>query len=188
MGIVLFGMTMSLDGFVNDRNGEVQRLYPDMEEMRNSEVLQRSIQATGAVVMGRGAYDMAKGDFTDYEFQVPIFVLTHTAPEVVAKGTNDRVSFTFVTDGLESLIGQAKSAAGDKDVTVIGGANLAQQLILAGLIDEIEISIMPVLLGDGLRLFENLSGDAIELEKIRVVEGPMRTDLTFRVRKVGDTR
>ncbi len=183
MGKVLFGMTMSLDGFVNDRNGNVQRLYPDLGALRKTEMLQEAIQMTGAVVMGRHAYDMAEGDFTDYEFQVPIFVLTHVVPEQVAKGENERLTFTFITDGIERIIEKAKSAAGDdKDVTVIGGANIGQQCIRAGLLDEIHIGIMPVFLSEGLRLFEHI-GTHIELEKMKVIESGSRTDILFRVVK-----
>jgi len=183
MGKVLFGMAMSLDGFVNDRNGDVGRLYPDLEALRKTEMLQESIKTTGAVVMGRRAYDMAEGDFTGYEFQVPIFVLSHDVPEKVAKGENEGLSFTFVTDGIESAIEKAKAAAGDKYVTVIGGANTAQQCIQAGLLDEIQIGIVPVLLGEGLRLFEHIGTEQIELESTRVIESPGRTDLRFRVVK-----
>jgi dihydrofolate reductase len=180
MGKVLLGTTMSLDGFIADRNGDVSRLYPDLSELRKTEVLQESIKTTGAVVMGKRAYDMAEGDFTDYEYQVPIFVLTHDVPEKVAKGENRKLTFTFVTDGIESAIEKAKAAAGGKNVTVIGGANTAQQLIRAGLLDEIQIGIMPVLLGEGLRFFEHLGTEHIELEKIGVIESPVRTDLRFR--------
>jgi dihydrofolate reductase len=183
MGKVLFGMAMSLDGFVNDRNGDVGRLYPDLEALRKTEMLRELIKTTGAVVMGRRAYDMAEGDFTGYEFQVPIFVLSHDVPEKVAKGENERLSFTFVTDGIESAIEKAKAAAGDKYVTVIGGANTAQQCIQAGLLDEIQIGIVPVLLGEGLRLFEHIGTEQIELESTRVIESPGRTDLRFRVVK-----
>jgi len=183
VGKVLFGMTMSLDGFVNDRNGSVQSLYPDLDELRKTELLQESIETTGAVVMGRRAYDMAEGDFTGYEFQVPIFVLTHDVPDKVAKGENGRLTFTFVTDGIESAIERAKAAAGDKYVTVIGGANTAQQLIKAGLLDEIQIGIMPVLLSAGLRLFDHLGTEQIQLEKMKVIESSARTDLRFRVVK-----
>jgi dihydrofolate reductase len=183
MAKVLLGMTMSLDGFINDRNGSVSRLYPDLAELRKTEVLQESIKTTGAVVMGRHAYDMAEGDFTDYEFQVPIFVLTHNVPEKVAKGENEKLSFTFVTDGIESAIEKAKAAAGDKYVTVIGGANTAQQIIKAGLLDEIEVDIMPLLLGEGLRLFDYLGTEQIELETTRVIESPTRIHIRFRVVK-----
>jgi len=112
---------------MNDRKGDVSRLYPDLEALRKTEMLAEEIQTTGAVVMGRRAYDMAEGDLTDYEFQVPIFVLTHSVPEKVAKGENDTLTLTFVTDGIERAIEQAKAAAGDKHVMVIGGANTGSQ-------------------------------------------------------------
>ncbi len=166
---VVGGMTMSLDGFVNDRSGSVRLLYPDMAGMQNSEVLQESIQATGAVIMGRNAYDMAEGDFTGYEFQAPIFVLTHQAPEKVAKGENEYLQFHFVTDGIESVVAKAKSAAGGKDVTVIGGADTIRQLLKAGLLDELHMDVAPVLLGEGTKLFEPLGIEPIALEPLRVV-------------------
>ena len=125
--------------------------------------------------------DMAQGDLTGYEYQVPIFVLTHQAPEKAAKGENERLAFTFVTDGIESAIEKARAAAGDKDVTVIGGANTAQQIIRAGLADELHIGIVPVLFGEGLRFFDNLGAEQTELERIRVLESPTRTDILFRV-------
>src|SRR5437660_3272451 len=170
MGKVIIGATMSLDGFMNDRNGDVSRLYPDLEALRRTEMLQEEIQTTGAVVMGRRAYDMAEGDFTDYEFQVPIFVLTHHVPEKVAKGENERLTFTFVTDGIESAIEKAKAAAGGKHVMVIGGANTAQQCIQAGLVDQIQIGIVPILLGEGLRCFEHLGSEQIALRRMRLIE------------------
>ena len=150
MGKVLVGMTISLDGFVNDRNGDVSRLYPDLAALRQTEMLQEEIKTTGAVVMGRRAYNMAEGDFTGYEFQVPIFVLTHHIPEKVAKGENEKLSFTFVTDGIESAIEQAKAAAGEKYVAVIGGPATVQQCIEKGLLDEIQIGIVRILLGGDL--------------------------------------
>src|SRR5947207_8807145 len=101
MGKVIIGATMSLDWFMNDRNGDVSRLYPDLEALRSTEMLQEEIRTTGAVVMGRRAYDMAEGDVTDYEYQVPIFVLTHDVPEQVVKGENDQLTVTFVTEGIE---------------------------------------------------------------------------------------
>src|SRR5207253_8814082 len=100
--------TMSLYGFINDHDCSVRRLYPDLEALQRTEMIQEEIQTTGVVVMGRRAYDMAEGDFTGYEFQVPIFVLTHHVPEKVAKGENERLTFTFVTDGIESAIAKSK--------------------------------------------------------------------------------
>jgi len=183
MGKVILGMTMSLDGFVNDRNGDVGRLYPDLEALRKTEVLQESIRTTGAVVMGRHAYDMANGDFTGYEFQAPIFVLTHHVPVKVAKGENENFKFNFITDGIESAIEKAKIAAAEKDVTVIGGADIFQQCLNKGLVDELQIDIAPVLLGDGLRLFEHINAENIELETTDVIELPGITHLRYRVVK-----
>ena len=183
MGKVIVGATMSLDWFMNDRNGDVSRLYPDLEALRRTEMLQEEIQMTGAAVMGRRTYDMFEGDVTDYEYQVPIFVLTHAVPEQVAKGQNDRLTVTFVTDGIESAIEKAKAAAGDKHVMVVGGANTAQQCLRAGLVDEIHIGIVPVLFGEGLRFFEPGDNEQMELERIRVFESPTRTDLLFRIVK-----
>ncbi|GAC1633913.1 MAG: dihydrofolate reductase family protein [Ktedonobacteraceae bacterium] len=183
MGNVIVGATMSLDWFMNDRNGNVSRLYPDMEALRRIEMLQEEIRTTGAVVMGRRAYDMAEGDVTDYEYQVPIFVLTHHIPEQVVKGENDQLTVTFVTDGIESALEKAKAAAGDKQVMVVGGANTAQQCLRAGLVDEIHIGIVPILLGEGLRFFEPGVNEQMELERTRVFESPTRTDLWFHVVK-----
>lgn len=181
MGKVIIGATISLDGFMNDRNGDISRLYPNLGALRRTEMLQEEIRATGAVVMGRRAYNMAEGDLTDYEYQVPIFVLTHALPEKAIKGENDRLTLTFVTDGIESAIAQAKAAAGNKQVTVVGGANTAQQCLRAGLVDEIHMGIVPVLFGKGLRFFEPEGNEHIELERTRVFESPTRIDLWFRV-------
>ena len=183
MGKVILGMTMSLDGFINDRNGDVGPLFPDFSELGKSEVLREAQRETGAVVMGRHAYEMGQGDYTDYEFQVPIFVLTHDVPDKAAKGENDKLTFTFVTDGIERAIEKAKAVADGKNVMVIGGASVAQQCIRTGLLDEIQVDIMPVLLGQGLRLFEHLGADQINLEKIKVIESRIRTYLGFRVVK-----
>jgi dihydrofolate reductase len=183
MGNVIIGATMSLDGFMNDRTGDVSLLYPDLETLRRIEMLQEEIRTTGAVVMGRRAYNMANGDLTDYEYQVPIFVLTHHPPETVAKGQNDQLTVSFVTDGIQSAIEKAKAAASDKHVMVVGGAKTAQQCLRAGLVDEIHIGIVPVLLGGGLRFFEPLVNEEMELERTRVFESPTRTDLWFRVVK-----
>ena len=180
---VVGGMTISLDGFINDRSGSVSLLYPDMAGMQDSEVMQESMKATGAVVMGRKSYDMGNDDFTGYEFQTPIFVLTHQAPEKVANGENENLKFHFVTDGIESAVAKAKAAARGKDVTVIGGASTIQQLIKAGLLDELHIDLAPVLLGEGTRLFEPLGIEPIHLEQLQVVEYRGVTHLEFRVRK-----
>lgn len=184
MGKVNAGMSMSLDGFVTDRDGDVMPLFPAFAEMVNGDSLKEVIAATGAVAMGRNTYDMGQGDYTGYEFQVPIFILTHTVPTTVAVGENNRLSFHFVTDGVENLVLQAKAAAGDKDVMIVGGANVIQQCLKAGVIDELQIGIIPVLIGKGLRLFENLEEMHIQLEKVRITAFPGgSTEISFRVVK-----
>lgn len=181
MANVVGGMTLSLDGFASDAYGDVSRLYPDLGDLRRSEVLQEEIRRTGAVVMGRRSYDMGDPDsFADtYEYQVPIFVVTHHIPEKKPKET-EAVTITFVTDGVDSALRHAKAAAGNRNVMLIG-ASINRQCINAGLCDELHIGIMPVLLGDGLRLFENIAVAAVKLEKIRVFESGERTDIWLRV-------
>lgn len=185
MGKVIAGMSMSLDGYINDQNGSVEKLYQDFPELHDAPTFQEMIKNTGAVIMGRHAYEMEDPFLwanETYEFQTPIFVLTHAPPQKYPKG-NGRLTFTFVTDGIESTISQAKKAAGDKDVQVIG-ANTIQQCLNAGLCDELQIDIMPVLLGNGLRLFENIDSDKIKLERTIVEETtPVRTSITFKIVK-----
>jgi dihydrofolate reductase len=181
MGKIVLGMTMSLDGFINDRCGGVSSLYPDLAALGKTDASQQAIRETGAVVMGRRAYAMGDPDaYADaYEFQVPIFVLTHAIPETPPK-ENEYLTFTFVTDGIASAIAQAREAAGDKDVMVVGGAATFRECIRAGLFDEIHIGIMPVLLGDGLRLFERSDGEQVNLTIQRVFETVGRIDIRFR--------
>lgn len=115
MGKVFTGMTMSLDGFINDINGSAESLSPDFSELLDTPYFKEMTTDTGAVIMGRQVYEMADPFLwanDDYEFQVPIFVLTHTPPATYPIG-NNKLSFTFVTDGFESAIIQAKQAAGN---------------------------------------------------------------------------
>jgi dihydrofolate reductase len=112
---------------------------------------------------------------------MPVFVVTGHAREPVTK--DGGTTFTFVTDGIESALEQAREAADGKDVALGGGANVAQQYLKAGLIDEMQIHVVPVLLGDGARLFDNLGGAEIGLECTGVVEAPGVTHITYRVVK-----
>ena len=184
MGKVILGFTMSLDGFINDRNESVAALYADLDTLRYSESLKESIQDTGAVVMGRKTFAMGDPDAYagNYEYQIPIFVVTKHPPKSQPKQT-DQLTFTFVTDGVESAIEQAKAAAGDKDVTIVGGADIASQCLNAKLVDEIHMDIMPILLGNGLRPFEHIGEQSIKLEKMPVLETSVRTHLKFRIIK-----
>ena len=186
MGKVIVGVTLSLDGYINDRKGSVEVLYPDLETWRETELGKESIQNTGAVVMGRNSFDMAEDPdwfAGNYEYQVPIFVLTHRPPEKMPKQTDD-LTFTFVTDGIQSAVQRAQVAAGAKEVNIIGATSTARQSLQAGLADELHIDIMPVLLGGGLRLFEDIDVESIQLERIKVMELPGgRTHLRFRIIK-----
>jgi dihydrofolate reductase len=180
MARVIVGMVMSLDGFVADRNGDIGLLYPDFEAMVESEPVQESIRTTGAVVLGRRSYDMSNGDYTGYEYQVPIFVPTHQPPEQTPKGQNENLTITFVTDGVARAIELAKAAAGERDVTVIGASTI-RQCIEAGLADELHIDLRSLLLGDGLRLFEQSDMLPMELERIDVNTTPGVTHLRYRL-------
>jgi dihydrofolate reductase len=155
----------------------------------SSAVVEEGLASTGAVVMGRRMFSGGEGPWEDDPnadgwwgddppFRVPVFVLTHHPREPLPK--QGGTMFTFVTEGVESAVEQAQAAAGDKDVAVGGGASVAQQIVSAGLLYEIQINLAPVLLGTGTRLLENIPTD-IQLERTRVVDAPMVTHLRYRV-------
>ncbi|MEA2218992.1 MAG: hypothetical protein QOJ35_1618 [Solirubrobacteraceae bacterium] len=152
-------------------------------------VLEELMDNVGATVMGRnmfggtGPWDEENpwdgwwGE--DPPFHTPVYVVTHHARESVEM--QGGTTFHFVTDGVESAVAQAREAAGDKDVAVGGGANVIQQCLKAGLIDEMTIHVVPLLLGDGARLFEDLGGVGVNLECAGAIEAPGVTHLTYRV-------
>jgi dihydrofolate reductase len=155
---------------------------PGGQTDRDSEILEESIKNTGAEVMGRRMFNNGEKYWGDNPpFHHPVFVLTHEAREKEIK--DGGTAYTFVTDGIASTLEQAKAAVGDKDVKVTGGANTVQQYIKGGLLDEIQVHVVPVLLGGGIRLFEKLGSKHIELESARVIESPGVTHLRFRVIK-----
>ena len=204
MGKVSTGLSMSLDGFIAGPNdgperplgeggerlfawysgGDTEYRLPGTDmvfrvSLQSAELLREVHSKMGAFVTGRRTFDIANGWGGNLPLGVPTFVATHTVPqEWVYEGS----PFTFVTDGLESTVEQAKAVAVDKDVAV-GAASIAQQCIRAGLLDEIHVDLAPVLLGGGVRLFEHLGAVPIELERTEVVEGAGVTHLTFRVIK-----
>ncbi|MGH2729693.1 MAG: dihydrofolate reductase family protein [Actinomycetota bacterium] len=203
-GKVFVDITMSLDGFIagpNDGPGNGlgdggERLHEWVYDLatwrephglsggetnRDAEVLDEAFKAAGAVVVGKRMYDNAEGWGDNPPFHSPVFVLTHTAQEKLAK--EGGTTFTFVTGGIESALEQAKAAAGDKGVSIAGGANTIQQFLNAGLLDEFQIHIVPLLLDDGIRLFDKLDTEHIELERTRVIDSPRVTHLKFRVVK-----
>jgi dihydrofolate reductase len=114
-------------------------------------------------------------------FRAPVFVLTNRAREPWVR--HGGTTFTFVTDGVESALEQASAAAGDKDVQIAGGADIIRQFVEAGLLDELQIHLAPVLLGEGVRLFEGIDPETVELERTRVIDSPRVTHLRYRVVK-----
>lgn len=158
------------------------------EENANSPVVREAFANVGAEIMGRGKFGPAgRGPWgddpwqgwwgEDPPFRKPVFVLTHHEREPL---TLSDTTFTFVTDGIEAALAQAREAAGDRDVFIGGGANAINQYLAAGLIDEIELHVVPLLLGGGARLFEGVGPD-VRLEPIRTVEAPGVTHLKYRV-------
>ena len=163
-----------------EQGGEVNQSTPVFEEVRDN---------IGAAVMGRnmfgpiggGAWDGRWtgwwGDNPPYHY--PVFVVTHYPrdPVQMEGGT----TFHFVTDGIESALEQAKRAAGGKDVMLWGGGQIARQYLAAGLLDELELHVVPVLLGGGSRLLEDLGDADVRLEQVRAVEAPGVTHLKYRI-------
>jgi dihydrofolate reductase len=158
----------------------------------SSEVVREGLARTGAVVMGRRMFSGGEGPWEDDPnadgwwgdnppFHVPVFVLTHHAREPVTK--QGGTTFTFVTDGIASAVEQARTAADDKDVSVAGGADVAQQVLSAGLLDEMQIHLVPVLLGGGTRLLQHLDEVDFQLEQTRVIDSPGVTHLRFKIVK-----
>lgn len=194
MGKVSVGFTMSLDGFIAGADDDVSRLFkwyfsgdvvipaPDSPMVfkvapPSVEIIHELIGSFGAVVTGRRDFDVSKAWGGKSPLGVPVFIVTHTPPPEWANSE----WFTFVTDGVASALEQAKQVAGAKKVA-IGGTTITQQLLNAGLLDEIHIDLAPILLGEGIRLFDHLN-HPIELVNTRVIASKDVTHLTFRVIK-----
>lgn len=190
-GAVVLEMSMSLDGFVagpnvgdeNPLGEEGDRLHDWMFADKTGEEIvafeRAKFSSVGAVVTGRRTFDLGEKPWGDEPtFGVPVFVVSHRAHEPIAK--KGGTTYRFVTDGVESAVRQARAAARDKEVVVLGGAAIAQQCLAAGLVDELRINLVPILLGAGTRLFERIDGGPIALEKVRVSGAPGVTHLTYR--------
>jgi len=159
-----------------------------------NDLVEEGIRATGATVMGRKMFSGGEGPWEDDPkangwwgddppFHHPVFVLTHHAREPLTK--DGGTTFTFVTDGVESALEQARAAAGDKDVLISGGAEAIQQFLRAGVVDELRIHLVPVVLGAGARLLDGIGPGDLELETDSVIESTGVTHLRFRVRSAG---
>jgi dihydrofolate reductase len=159
------------------------------ETNASSAVVEESLDNVGATIMGRRMFGGGPGPWgedpwdgwwgDDPPFHTPVFVLTHHEREPLAM--EGGTTFTFVTDGIESALAQAKDAAGGKDVSLGGGADVAQQYLGARLIDELQLNLVPVLLGEGTRLFGNVSAADLGLEQVQVIEAPGVAHLRYRV-------
>ncbi|MGH3111519.1 MAG: dihydrofolate reductase family protein [Gaiellaceae bacterium] len=214
MGKVFLDISMSLDGFVAGpdpsleeplgRNGE--RLHDWVvglrgwreshgleggEENESSALVVEGLASSGAVVMGRRMFSGGAGSWDDDPkaygwwgddppFRKPVFVVTHHEREPLVLG---ETTFAFV-GGVEAAIEQATAAAGAKDVLVAGGASVAQQAVRAGLLDEMQLNLVPLLLGGGTRLLDNLASD-VELERMFVLDSPSVTHIRYRVARHG---
>jgi dihydrofolate reductase len=154
----------------------------------STEVVKGATENIGAQLMGRGMFGGGPGPWPedppwdgwwgeDPPFHVPVFVLTHHEREPL---TLSDTTFHFVTDGVEDAVSRAKEAAGGEDVLLGGGAKIAQQALAAGLVDEIQLSLVPVLLGGGERLFENVADSVKGFAQVSAIEAPGVTHLTYR--------
>jgi dihydrofolate reductase len=197
---VTTGLAMSVDGFIagpNDgtehplgiggqrlfewfTNGDTQSRFYDSFRMSaaSAAIFDDGAARVGAVITGRRTYDITNGWGGDGPLPgVPLFIMTHQIPTDVPVG---KAPYTFVTDGIESAIVQARNAAGDKDVALMGSAAV-QQALRAGLLDEFEVDVVPVLLGGGVRLLDHIGDSAVQLEKVLVVDAPDVTHMRYRV-------
>jgi dihydrofolate reductase len=203
MSTVFASLGTSLDGFVagpnagpgnalGDGGGRIHQWLYAVESWRerqslsggkanrDAELVAENFNRAGAYVMGRRMFDEGEVSWHDPPpFRAPVFVLTHHAREPWERGGG--TTFSFVTEGLESALAEARSAAGEKDVQVAGGADTVAQFLNEGLLDELEIHLAPVLLGAGTRLFDRVDADKVKLQPERVVESPAVTHVRYRV-------
>ena len=187
---VVLDITMSLDGFISGPkdngkplhhwlfSGDTASVYNDFFKLakKSAALFDRFIKNTGAIVTGRRTYNITGGWGGNHPFPgVPVFVVSSHVPRKIPAGSTH---FTFVTDGIKSAVTQARKAAGKKQVYVLGGASIAQQCMNAGLLDAMTIHLVPILLGDGVRLFDHLEKQ-IKMEQLKIIEAPGVTHLQF---------
>jgi len=197
MGRVFADQSLSLDGFSTGPNVGMNNPMGDGgEELhawqfrggRRPEVLENLFgSSTGAVLVGRHTFDLGEkpwGD--DPPFHLPVFVVTHRPKATVTK--RGGTTYTFVTDGLERALAQARATAGDRDVVVLGGAAIIQQCLRAGLLDELQLHLVHILLGGGTSLFGGLDPAGLALERTRLMDAEGVTHLDFRVERPGQEK
>jgi dihydrofolate reductase len=174
VGRVLWHITMSVDGFIAGPGDDMAWLA---DHLGSNPTADEVLTQIGALLIGSRSYQLAKteeGKPYDGAWTGPMFVLTHDAPEHAAAG------FTFVSGDINQAVAAAKTAAGDKYVVILG-ATIAQECLDAGLLDEVLVHIAPVLLGDGVRLFDRPGGSNVKLERISLTDAPRVTNLWLRV-------
>lgn len=192
MGKVTAGLAMSLDGFIADADDGVHSLFRWLKdgdtplEIMGQKFMTSAVSAahyreimaaTGASVTGRRDFDISRAWGGVYPMGIPVFIVTHHPPP---QWTGPDSPFSFVTDGVESAIRQAQQAASGRDVLVTG-SHIVRQALKAGLIDEFQIELVPLLLGTGIRLFEPLGIEPVELEIVSVLTAPTVTHFKYRV-------
>ncbi len=192
MGRVVFDTSMSLDGYMTAANrtpeepmgpGGLRLMDWAFSDERGAQVLRDGVAGLGATIAGRETYDTSLpwwgANGPSGEARMPLFVVTHGAPET----SPENGVYTFVTDGIESALEQAQKAAGDRDVCIMGGANLGQQYIAADLVDELSIHLVPVLFHDGTRMFDKLGVEHLDLEVLDVVSTPAATHFRYAIKR-----
>jgi len=196
MGKISMGLTMSLDGFIAGVDDDVSELFtwyslgdtdvplpgPNLVfkvSSASADLLNKEWSKLGALVTGRRDFDVSNAWGGKALLGVPTFIVTHNPP---SEWNYPDSPFTFVTDGVESAIKQAQAIVGDKTIG-IGGSTIIQQCLKLGLLDEINIHLVPIILGKGIRLFDNLDTQSIQLENTQVLEGTGVTHLIYRVIK-----
>ena len=212
MSKLFLDISMSLDGFITGadpnleqglgRDGEALHEWAielqsfhelhgreGGEKGRDSDILSEAFERSGSYVMGRNMFDPVGGPWDENSqlgwwgdtppFRGPVYVVTHHEREPLQLG---ETTFTFVTEGVESAVEQARGTAGGKDVAIAGGASVFQQALRAGLVDEFQLHIVPILLGEGTRLFE-AGGRQMRFEITRVIESASVTHVRYEVRR-----
>lgn len=189
---VVLDITISLDGFIARPDDDVSRLHEwlfsgDTPSGRDdffslspesAKVFDELVETTGSIITGRRTYGLVGGWGGSHPVADRVVVISHDVPSDVPEGPT---TFTFVTEGVATAVEQAKKAAGAKNVYLLGGPSVVQECLRAGLVDQVMLHVVPVLLGEGIRLFDDLGDDDIELEPTRVVDAPGVTHLGFRV-------
>jgi dihydrofolate reductase len=194
MSKVVSNISVSLDGFITGPNVRIgnglgdggERLHDwmfDAKTEADAKIVDEMYASTGAVVIGKGMFDVGFEPWGDPPpFKMPVFIVTHEVrnPLPMQGGT----TYTFVTDGIEATLKLVRAAAGDRNVGIWGGADIIRQVLKAGLLDEMHLHLIPILLGGGIRLFEDFDPEGIELRKAGAIETPGATHYRFEVRKI----